>query len=175
MRSRRIRAYFLVFLTPIACAGAHDPGVQATQEAGVTAPSGLPVSVALASAHLGAEGCTHDESGGLTLRSCAVALDAGTRGSGPCGGPCEFSSVVLAFSSGNGTSAAHIQITKVAMLDGATGQELQARRAKGRGPMSGRKRGCSPRGCVFSMIGRSAARLSSSPSRTRRTRIRVSV
>src|SRR5260370_26659658 len=126
MRSRRIRAYFLVFLTPIACAGAHDPGVQATQEAGVTAPSGLPVSVALASAHLGAEGCTHDESGGLTLRSCAVALDAGTRGSGPCGGPCEFSSVVLAFSSGNGTSAAHIQITKAAMLDGATGQELQA-------------------------------------------------
>jgi hypothetical protein len=119
-------AYFLVFLTPIACAGAHDSGVQATQEAGVTAPSGLLVSVALASAHLGAEGCTHDESGGLKIRSCAVSLDAGAPGTGPCGGPCELSSVVLAFSSGSGTAGAHIQVTKVAMLDGATGQELQA-------------------------------------------------
>src|SRR5260370_1579614 len=104
MGSGRIRAYFLVFLTPIACAGAHDPGVQATQEAGVTAPSGLPVSVALASAHLGAEGCTHDESGRLTLRSCAVALDAATRGSGPCGGPRRVSRRGLGLSSRHGNS-----------------------------------------------------------------------
>jgi hypothetical protein len=125
MRILRDAVCLLVLPLALACAGAHDP--PGMQQAGVTGPTtGLHVSVALSSAHLGAEGCTHDESGGLRTMSCVAPSDAGPRGTGLCGGPCDFSSVQLAFASGSSGTAAHVQITQVALLDAATGMDLQA-------------------------------------------------
>jgi hypothetical protein len=95
----------------------------------------MPVSVAIASAHLGAEGCTHDESSGGTKSSaagsvsatkCATPLpDASPQGTGLCGGPCDFSSAQLSFVSAS-PSTTHVQIGDVALLDADTGMELQA-------------------------------------------------
>jgi hypothetical protein len=96
------------------------------QEAQIDSPpSGLQISVAIAAAHLGAEGCAHDESGGLGLLSCAILPDASPHGSGLCGGPCELTQVQLGFSSGSTGSPAHVQIASVALLDGMTGTTLQ--------------------------------------------------
>jgi hypothetical protein len=130
MKRVRLALHSFLVLTALACASSHEPqsapATGTTQEAQVTAPvSGLVVTVALAAAHLGAEGCAHDESGGLSLLSCAMLPDASPRGTGPCGGPCELTQVQLSFSSASGNSAAHVQIPAVALLDGMTGTKLQ--------------------------------------------------
>jgi hypothetical protein len=45
-------------------------------------------------------------------------------GTGPCGGPCDFSKIQLSFKAGP-TGSAHVKISGAAILDGATGAELQ--------------------------------------------------
>ncbi|MDP9002266.1 MAG: hypothetical protein M3O46_19405, partial [Myxococcota bacterium] len=126
MPSLREAAFPFLVLFAVGCSSAPDPqNVPAAPEAGVTNGVSNQVSVALASTHLGAEGCTHDESGGLKVMACASLPDGSPRGTGLCGGPCEYSSVQLSFASRSG-SAAHIQITKVALVDAATGMDLQA-------------------------------------------------
>jgi hypothetical protein len=127
MRNPRVTLYAFLHCLATACSSAHDPqGAPAMPEGGVTGPGALPISVAFASAHLGVEGCTQDESGGLTVRSCAILpADAGPRGTGPCGGQCDFSNVQLSLSSESIGSVVHVQIGKVALLDAATGTELQ--------------------------------------------------
>src|SRR4051794_30537268 len=89
----------------VACTSASQPSSSSSPpptqaEAKVTSPiTGLEVTVALASAHLGVEKCTHDESGSLTTQSCAAPVGdaAAPTGTGPCGAPCDFSSLQLAF------------------------------------------------------------------------------
>jgi hypothetical protein len=128
MRSATVVLSGLMVVAAFACASSHGSESSApTQQAEVTAPtSGLHISVALAAAHLGAEGCAHDQSGGLTLLSCAARLpDAGPGGTGPCGGPCELTQVQLSFSSGSGATSAHVAIASVALLDAMTGSKLQ--------------------------------------------------
>jgi hypothetical protein len=127
MRNLQLALNSFLILTALACSSSNDPlTTPPAQEAQVKSPlTGLQVSVALAAAHLGAEGCAHDESGGLRLLSCAISVDGGSHGTGPCGGPCELTQVQLGFSSGSSGSAAHVQITSVALLDAMTGTKLQ--------------------------------------------------
>jgi hypothetical protein len=88
--------------------------------------SGLDVDVALASAHLGAAGCTHDESTGLRTQSCAALPPDASVGTGLCGGPCDYSKIQLSFKGGTGGSTAHVTISKAAILDAVSGAELQS-------------------------------------------------
>ncbi len=126
----------LGFPLAVACAsGASgpnpDPKPAHVQEGRVVSPtSGLDIGVALASAHLGAESCTRDESADLTPKSCAsLPLDAGApqpkRGTGICGGACDFSSLQIAFTPGSSGQAAHVKVTSASLLDASTGAELQ--------------------------------------------------
>ncbi len=76
MPSLREAAFPFLVLFAVGCSSAPDPqNVPAAPEAGVTNGVSNQVSVALASTHLGAEGCTHDESGGLKVMACASQPD----------------------------------------------------------------------------------------------------
>jgi hypothetical protein len=88
--------------------------------------SGAEIDVALAAAHLGAAGCTHDESAQLGIKSCAALPPDAPRGTGMCGGPCDFSKIQLSFTPSGGNATAHVKITKVAILDSVSGAELQS-------------------------------------------------
>jgi len=126
-RSFRL-ACLLGVATVFACTSAsQQPPSQTQAVVKVTSPvTGLEVTVALASAHLGAEKCTHDESADLTPKSCAVPVGDAATGTGLCGGPCDFSSVQLAFTPGTGGQTAHVHVAGAAILDAATGAELQS-------------------------------------------------
>jgi hypothetical protein len=135
MQRRIALAVLLSLPLAIACAGSGGGGggdggapVGATESATVICPStGLTVTVALASAHLGDEKCTHDESQGLRSAACAIPPDSGApTGTGACGGPCDFSRVQLTFTSEPQGSATPIAVTSAVIIDVASGAVLQA-------------------------------------------------
>jgi hypothetical protein len=117
----------------LACAShSSDPGTPApptgtTNGELVDSKTGLSVDVAFASAHLGTEMCTHDESRDLTTKSCAaIDPDAGApRGTGLCGGPCDYSHVNLTLTASGSGTATTFHVLGGAILDGNTNAVLQ--------------------------------------------------
>ena len=132
MQQRSFFEALLLLPLAIACASSSGGGsapIAATESATIVCPTtGLTVTVALASAHLGDEKCTHDESSGVGTKSCAIPpADAGApTGTGACGGPCDFSRIQLTFTSEPQGRATPIAITSAAIVDAVTGADLQA-------------------------------------------------
>jgi hypothetical protein len=132
MQQRSVIAALVLLPLAFACAGSEGGGgvpVAATQSATVLCPTtGLKVTVALASAHLGDEKCTHDESADVVAKSCATRpADAGAPiGTGACGGPCDFSRLQLTFTSEPQGRVTPIAVLSAAIVDAATGADLQA-------------------------------------------------
>jgi len=115
------------FTWAVACSSS-DAKPPASQTGTLDSPGGLQVTAALASVHLGDEKCTHDESADLATASCAApAADAGPpTGTGLCGGPCDFSNVQIALTSGKTGGPAHVTVVSGSLIDAATGAELQS-------------------------------------------------
>jgi hypothetical protein len=112
----------------VACASTSTSQQQnVTPDGTLSSPTtGAQVNVALASARLGEEGCTHDESQDVGTKACAVQADAGApRGTGLCGGPCIFSNVQLEFTATATGQTAHVQIVSASLIDASTGAEVQ--------------------------------------------------
>jgi len=119
---------FLPFAWAVACSSSGGDSSAPSPTGTVDSPGGLHVSAALASVHLGDEKCTHDESADVAAQSCAAPLpDAGPpKGTGLCGGPCDFSSVQIAFTAGKTGTTAHVSVLSGAIVDASTGAELQS-------------------------------------------------
>src|ERR1700747_3122655 len=83
MRLRAIALFACLAVVPVAIAcsgGGSETGPTSnpptTLNTVISPASGLSVTLALSSVHLGAQGCTHDESQDLKPASCAAPLDA---------------------------------------------------------------------------------------------------
>jgi hypothetical protein len=125
---RSFTACILSLPLVLACASSTPgPGPAIGQDGKLVSPStGVEVSVAIASARLGEEGCTHDESTDVAAKSCAAPVPGAPRGTGLCGGPCVFSNVQLSLTTTGSSAAAHVSIVRAAIVDVATGSEIQA-------------------------------------------------
>jgi hypothetical protein len=116
--------YFSPLLLIVACASTSVSSEVSTDGTMSSPTTGAQVKVVLASARLGDERCTHDESQDVGTKSCTQPPPT-PRGTGMCGEPCVFSNVQLDFSATATGRTSHVQIVSVSLIDATSGAEVQ--------------------------------------------------
>jgi hypothetical protein len=119
--SKRTKSFFslsALALLAVACSGT------VSQSGPIVSGGGLQVTLAIASATLGDEGCPAASSG--QADQTGPALCAPDADGGGCSATCTPSNVQLSMTAGSSGSAAAVTVTRVVLLDGISGAELQA-------------------------------------------------
>jgi hypothetical protein len=107
-----------------ACSGGVVDQAPPGQQGKVVSPnSGPDVTAAIASAALGDQGCPGSNLAPVA-GSCAIRAADAAVGPGPCGGPCRPSTIQIQFTAATGSTAAHIEVGDVLLLD-STGATLE--------------------------------------------------
>jgi hypothetical protein len=120
LRTKSFFSFGALVAVAAACSGT------VVQSGPVVSGGGLQVTLAIASATLGDEGCAPAVSSrepapsGLTAGDCAQDADGGG-----CSYTCTPSNIQISMTAGSSGSAATVTVTRVVLVDGTSGAEIQ--------------------------------------------------